>query len=831
MDTLMNLLPMTGWALVGAFAVVIVLALACFFFVRGMKMLHKAEEIAPHMMALEAIKAAIAKAEAEKDRLRSELENAKDTIARADTAKQYIKDHEPLVESMKREEELLKTNLDVAKERLQKATEAYTDLEDKNNKLYKQLTDKQQTLDFLEARHREVQAETTRLLSNKKNLEAAIGKLSEKRQEIELAIASLAAKQAELERLDREIERLRAQVTELTTQHTSLTNLVNDLQITQSKLNASIQELIAKESEAKIEYEKAQKELNALLAETEKLKNECQELNQIVTSLNEKKSELLRLERETERLRAQIADQTTQQDALTKQTNDLKLTQAKLNASIQELFAKESAIKAAYENAQKRLNDLFAEIEEKKKELEELFKRNKELTAKLTELEGKKVTATNDVKWTEKVHQGLQAQVAATKREIAELEGKLEARTKEWEGKNWIDTQAQDAWQDLDRPVISFAQRTEENEKQDEAGWLNWLNESLQNFGFEFPERTLRAFHTSLKCGEETPLVVLAGISGTGKSLLPELYAAAAGMNFLSVPVQPRWDGPQDVLGFYNYMEGRYKATELARFLWQADKWNNKNGKDAFPKDSLNIVLLDEMNLARVEYYFADFLSKLEQRQGKDLTDPVQRKQIELFLECGAGLGGRSLCVDTNTIFIGTMNEDETTQMLSDKVIDRSNLLRFGRPAHLTGDTDKGGFLSACQNETRVTRSLWDKWNARDNELSLDYEAQLEVLNEQFATIGRPFGHRIKRSVDAYMHAYPILGLDAEKVAFADQIEMKVLPKLNGLELETPGFSDVKAFVANTINQLNDDELLAAFQEAANPNQTFFRWRGVMRSN
>lgn len=831
MDALMNLLPMSGWALLGAFAVVIVLALACFFFVRGMRMLHKAEEIAPHMMALEAIKAAIAKTEGELDNLRSKLENAKDTIARAETAKQYIQDHEPLIESMRREEELLKTNLDVAKERLQKATEAYTDLEGKNNELYKKLTEAQQALEFKEVRLREVQAETTRLQSDKKQLEAAIAALSKNRQEIELAIASLTAKQAELERLDCEIERLRAQIAELSTQHTTLTNQVNDLQIAQSKLSSSIQEYIAKESEAKIAYEKAQKELNNLLAEIEKLKNEYQELNRIITSLNEKKSELLRLEHETEHLRTQIADQTTQHDALTKQTNDLKLTQAKLNASIQELFAKESAVKAAYENAQKRLNDLFAEIEVKKKNLEELFNRNKELTTKLAELEGKKITATNDVKWTEKVHQGLQAQVATAKREIAELEGKLEARTKEWEGKNWIDTQAQNAWQDLDRPVVSFTQRPEEDEDQDEEGWLDWLNDSLENFGFEFPERTLRAFHTSLKCGEETPIVVLAGISGTGKSLLPELYAAAAGMNFLSVPVQPRWDGPQDVLGFYNYMEGRYKATEMARFLWQADRWNNKNGTGAFPEDSLNIVLLDEMNLARVEYYFADFLSKLEQRQGKDLTDPVQRKQIELFLECGAGLSGRSLCVDTNTIFIGTMNEDETTQMLSDKVIDRSNLLRFGRPAHLTGDTDKGGFLSACQNETRITRSLWNKWNARDNEVVLNYEIQLEELNKQFASIGRPFGHRIKRSVDAYMHAYPILGGDAEKVAFADQIEMKVLPKLNGLELETPGFSSVKDFVANTISKLKDDELLAAFQEAANPNHTFFRWRGVMRSN
>lgn len=726
MNATMELLPMTGWALIGAFALVVLLALAIIFFLRGLAMLHKAEEIAPHMMALEALKADIAKAEAEKDNLRSEVQNAKNTIARAETAKQYIKDHEPLVESMRRKEELLKTHLEMAKERLQKANEENSDLGERNNKLHEQVTKAQQSLNFLEARHREVQAETDRLQSSKNQLEAAIETLSKKRHIIELAIASLATKQAELERLDREIERLRAQ-------HYTLTEQTNALETKRDELNASIRKLVAQEDEAKAR---------------------CQ---QVQTKLNDVNNELNKLRTEREELLAKRIE----------------------------------------------LNELIS-----KKELME-----------------------KDIKGTEEKLETLKTQSTALDAEVAEKQGKCNALTRQVAELGTIDKNAKDAWQDLDRPVVTFTRRPEEDENQNEAGWLDWLNESLQNFGFKFPERTLRAFHTSLKCGEETPIVVLAGISGTGKSLLPELYAAAAGMNFLSVPVQPRWDGPQDVLGFYNYMEGRYKATELARFLRQADKWNNKDGAGAFPEDALNIVLLDEMNLARVEYYFADFLSKLEQRQGKDLNDTVQRKQIELFLECGAGLGGRSLCVDTNVFFIGTMNEDETTQMLSDKVIDRSNLLRFGRPAKLTGETDKGGFLSACQNEARITRSLWDNWNARDNVIALDYEEQLEALNKQFATVGRPFGHRIKRSVDAYMHAYPILGVDAERIAFADQIEMKVLPKLNGLELETPGFESVRAAIVDTITGLKDGELLDAFQKAANPNHTFFRWRGVMRSN
>ncbi|MFC6496363.1 hypothetical protein ACFP8Z_01780 [Gemmobacter lanyuensis] len=85
------------------------------------------------------------------------------------------------------------------------------------------------------------------------------------------------------------------------------------------------------------------------------------------------------------------------------------------------------------------------------------------------------------------------------------------------------------------------------------------------------------------------------------------------GIGFLQVPVQPRWDSPQDLMGFYNYIEGRFRPTDMARAMFALDAQNNP---DAVP-DRLLIVLLDEMNLARVEYYFSDFLSRLESRPAR----------------------------------------------------------------------------------------------------------------------------------------------------------------------------------------------------------------------
>jgi hypothetical protein len=87
----------------------------------------------------------------------------------------------------------------------------------------------------------------------------------------------------------------------------------------------------------------------------------------------------------------------------------------------------------------------------------------------------------------------------------------------------------------------------------------------------KYNDRTIRAFHTSLKINDISQMTVLAGVSGTGKSLLPRRYAEAMGLHFLQIAVEPRWDSPQDLLGFYNYVEKRYRSTDLARPIHRID--------------------------------------------------------------------------------------------------------------------------------------------------------------------------------------------------------------------------------------------------------------------
>ena len=95
----------------------------------------------------------------------------------------------------------------------------------------------------------------------------------------------------------------------------------------------------------------------------------------------------------------------------------------------------------------------------------------------------------------------------------------------------------------------------EAQEAEEEKNALLRVEKLLEDSGLEFSRRTINAFHTSLKTAVISPLTVLAGISGTGKSQLPRRYADAMGIHFLKLPVQPRWDSPQDLFGFYNYIE------------------------------------------------------------------------------------------------------------------------------------------------------------------------------------------------------------------------------------------------------------------------------------
>lgn len=142
------------------------------------------------------------------------------------------------------------------------------------------------------------------------------------------------------------------------------------------------------------------------------------------------------------------------------------------------------------------------------------------------------------------------------------------------------------------------------------------------------------------------------------------------GINFKLQPIQHNWDCQEAMLGYFNFIDNVFDAQEVLKFLVQDQE------KDNFlHKDTLNIVLLDEMNLANIELYFVEFLSKLEVRCCKGKNEvPV------LDIKLGADLEPYPLSLGRNVLWFGILNQDETNKSLSDKVIDRSNILFFPRP-------------------------------------------------------------------------------------------------------------------------------------------------------
>lgn len=376
--------------------------------------------------------------------------------------------------------------------------------------------------------------------------------------------------------------------------------------------------------------------------------------------------------------------------------------------------------------------------------------------------------------------------------------------------------------------LITVLRSWERSKVEDENEALLRVQGHFRATGLTYSERKLRAFHTAMKVNQSTQMAVLAGISGTGKSQLPRQYAAGMGIGFLQVPVQPRWDSPQDLMGFYNYVEGRFRPTDMARALWAMDEINNPEGALS---DRMLMILLDEMNLARVEYYFSDFLSRLESRPAAhEVGEESRRKDAEIELEIPTPDGKvPRIFPGYNLLFAGTMNEDESTQSLSDKVVDRANVIRFAAPKKI----DSGAARGERPVDVALKRSTWERWaqpRRADHERK-DAATKIEQMVDMMKDLGRPFGHRLGRAMLSYVDLYPrTQGVpNIVNQALADQVEMRLLPKLRGVEVEAKRqeFDKLEAFVSG----LGDDQLAEAIGKSIEVADTTgqFVWLGVGR--
>ncbi|WQW78498.1 restriction endonuclease [Helicobacter pylori] len=528
-----------------------------------------------------------------------------------------------------------------------------------------------------------------------------------------------------------------------------------------------------------------EQQLTGILNEREQLDLDQQRLNaqkQALEKLMKQREEEIRKENrnEIERLKKENNDLHAQLDEKADETNALRQENRELNKKIdwqkdydrEKLERDNRDLEQCKEDllaANKDLRNRIQEWENEKNKLDPRDERIKELEKEKGELEEIRAQKEN----AEQKYNTLSVKNKQLEAELDMLNEKFEKLKNMYAEVEDFEKRQKNIKEQIVKtnPKVLGAPSNEV----EELAFLERIEKGMQEFNVFYPKRLLYMFHTALKSTSLSPLSVLSGVSGTGKSELPKLYAHFGGLNFLSIAVQPTWDSPESLMGYFNAIENKFDATEFLRFFIQTTLSNNEEPYGL--KEAMNIVLLDEMNLAHIELYFAEFLSKLEVKRSKETN---------ISIKLGTGLTWE-LPLGDNLLFVGTMNEDESTKMLSDKVLDRAFCLNFERPKTLISKQQK----PLPSNDEYLKAETFNRWINKngDQEAKLEgkYKKLTEEINERLSACRRSIGHRVWQSMSAYMHNHPLVLHASDKnkaleFAYEECLVLKIFPKLRGVQ-------------------------------------------------
>ena len=278
-----------------------------------------------------------------------------------------------------------------------------------------------------------------------------------------------------------------------------------------------------------------------------------------------------------------------------------------------------------------------------------------------------------------------------------------------------------------------------------------------------------------------THVLIMQGMSGTGKTSLAYAFGEFIKNHSVIVPIQPMWKERTDLLGYYNEFTKRFNETVLLQKMYEANY-----------KDDIFVVVLDEMNIARVEYYFAEFLSLLEiPRPDRRYIDVVS----DVWENDPALLRNGQLKLPANMWFIGTANNDDSTFAISDKVYDRAMIMNLDTKAEIfEGEETEPLHLSAAHFEALAQKAR------REFRLSQRNRRRLRRLDDYMIEKFKiTFGNRIMKQIDSYVPTFLACGGD-ELDALDDILSKKVFRKL---ETQNP------IYVRNNVEALSSflDEL------------------------
>ena len=258
-------------------------------------------------------------------------------------------------------------------------------------------------------------------------------------------------------------------------------------------------------------------------------------------------------------------------------------------------------------------------------------------------------------------------------------------------------------------------------------------------------------------------IVLLEGLSGTGKSTLPRRFMEFIGGDSEFIPVQSTWKDRADLVGYYNDFTSNFKETRFLKTLYESN----------YTTDKMTTVVLDEVNLSRIEYYFADFISAMEypvDMRYVELMQPINGRKMPAKLEDG------KLHVPENTYFVGTANKDESTYTITERVYDRAIVINFEQK-HFPIETE------SVTEPIKISYNQFDKLvnDAKENENGKLSEDEMLKFEELYNFISENFdiqvGDRIFAQLDTFTAVYVACGGNkyrALDVMFANKFVRKL---------------------------------------------------------
>ena len=316
----------------------------------------------------------------------------------------------------------------------------------------------------------------------------------------------------------------------------------------------------------------------------------------------------------------------------------------------------------------------------------------------------------------------------------------------------------------------------------------------ISSQGYEYSKELISNLYLSLKT---KPFVILAGISGTGKSKIVRLFAESLGATvennqFNMISVRPDWNDSTELIGYKN-LESKFIKGKLTQIIEKASQ----------NLDKPYFVCLDEMNLARVEYYLSDYLSVIESRRKVD--DKIVTDKLIYDSEIDEE---ETLSLPENLYIVGTVNMDDTTFQFSRKVLDRANTIEFSEVnlENLFGENSEednldenievyNDFLKSTYLKTIDIEDEYRDYAIEINKKIIDINNILKKSQKQFA-------YRVRDEILFYMIENKKANLLDENEAFDYQIMQKVLPTISGSE------NSVKETLVNLFNFVCEKEIL-----------------------